>query len=166
MITYSQIQQDAVGMGVDLAWALERRRSFLACEIMLHAEAVNNLLSLLAGKDSLNRELIFTWMKDHKEAIKQREKEISCLKPVNDNPRKGLTNDMILKAREYPIKKLLSNPVKNDMTRCISHDDRNPSMSIKNNRAYCFSCKFRGDSISVYMHLNNADFKTAVKNLH
>jgi hypothetical protein len=166
MITYSQIEKDAVGMGVGLTWALERRKSFLSCEIVLHTEAINNLLSLLAGKDSLNRELIFIWMKDHNEAITKLEKEKSCLKPVSNNSRGAITNEMISSAREYPIRNLLSNPVKNDMTHCISHDDRNPSMSIKNNRAYCFSCGFKGDSISVYMYLNNADFRAAVKNLH
>ncbi len=166
MITYSQIEQDAEGMGVGLSWALERRRSFLASEIVIHAEALNNLLSLLAGKDSLNRELIFTWMKGHKESIKKLEKEISFLKPLSNNSNDKITNDMILRARKYPIKSLLLNPVKNDMTNCISHNDKTPSMSIKNNRAYCFSCKFKGDSIAIYMYLNGVDFKAAVKNLN
>ncbi|MGR3174598.1 MAG: CHC2 zinc finger domain-containing protein [Candidatus Scalindua sp.] len=166
MITYSQIGQDAEGMGVGFSWALERRKSFLACEIVLRTEAITNLLSLLAGKDSLNRELILTWMQNHNEAIKKLEKEMSCLKPVNNNLNGKITNDMILRAKEYPIRNLLSNPVKNNMTNCISHNDRTPSMSIKNNRAYCFSCGYKGDSISVYMRLNGADFKTAVMDLN
>lgn len=166
MITYSQIEEDAVAIGVGLTWALERRKSFLACEIVLRTEAINNLLLLLAGKDSLNRELILTWMQNHNEAIKKLEKEMSCLKPVNNNLNGKITDDMILRAKEYPIRNLLSNPVKNNMTNCISHNDRTPSMSIKNNRAYCFSCGFKGDSISVYMHVKNVDFKTAVKNLN
>jgi hypothetical protein len=166
VITYSQVQQEAVDMGVRPTWALERRKSFLSCEIVLHAEAIDNLLSLLAGKDSLNRELIFTWMKNHNEAIKKLEKEKSCLRPINNNSKGKITNDMILRAREYPIKNLLSNPVRNNITNCISHNDKTPSMSIKNNRAYCFSCGFKGDSISVYMHLNGANFKTAVKKLN
>jgi hypothetical protein len=166
VITHSQIQQDAVGMGVDLSWALQRRKIFLTGEIVLRTEAINNLLSLLAGKDSLNRELIFRWMKNHNEVIEKLKKEISYLKPINNNSKGIITDDMILRAREYPIKNLLSNPVKNNITNCISHNDKIPSMSIKNNRAYCFSCGFKGDSIAIYMHLNNADFKTAVKNLN
>ncbi len=166
MMTYSQIELDAESMGVGISWALERRKSFLVCEIVLHTEAINNLLSSLAGKNSLTRELVFTWMKDHNEVIKELEKEISCLTPFNNNSKEKITNDMILRAREYPIKNLLSNPVKNNMTNCISHSDKTPSMSIKNNRAYCFSCGFKGDSIAIYMRLNGAEFKTAVKNLN
>ena len=107
MITYSQIEQDSAGMGVSLSWALERRKSFLACEIVLHREAINYLLSSLAGKNSLTRELVFKWMKDHNEAIAELEKEISCLKLVNNNSKGKITNDMILRAREYPLKNLL-----------------------------------------------------------
>jgi len=166
MITYGQIKQDAEGMGVGLTWALERRKSFLVGQIASYREEVNNLLKTLAGKDSLNRELIFRWIEGHKEAITKLEKEKSCLKPVRNSSHGIITNDMILRAREYPIKNLLSNPVTNNMTNCISHNDKTPSMSIKNNRAYCFSCKFKGDSIAIYMFLKGVDFKTAVKNLN
>ena len=121
---------------------------------------------MLAGKDSLNRELIFTWMKKHNETITKLEKEKSCLKPVCNNSNEKITDDMILRAREHPIKNLLSKTVKNSITNCISHNDKTPSMSIKNNWAYCYACGFKGDSISVYMHLNDVDFKTAVKNLN
>ncbi len=166
MITYSQIEQDAETMQVDFLWALKKRKSFLACKNALHTEAISNLLSSLSGNNSLTRELIFTWMKKHNEEIEKLKKEISCLKPKNNNSKGKITNDMILRAREYPIKRLLSNPVKNNITNCISHNDKTPSMSMKSNRANCFSCGFKGDSISVYMHLNGADFKTAVKNLN
>ena len=166
MITYSQIEQDAEGMGVGLTWALERRKSFLACEIASCREEISNLLKTLAGKDSLNRELIFRWIEGHKEAITKLEKEKSFLKPVMNSSKGIITNDMILRAKEYPIKSLLPNPVRRDMTNCISHNDKTPSMSIKNNRAYCFSCKFKGDSIAIYMFLKGVNFKTAVKNLN
>ncbi len=73
---------------------------------------------------------------------------------------------MIARAKEYPIKDLLKNPVKQDLTNCIAYDDKNPSTNIKNNWAYCHACVFQGDSISVYIHLNNVDFKTAIKNLN
>ncbi len=76
------------------------------------------------------------------------------------------TDTMIQKARGFSIKDLLPNSIKCNMTNCIAHNDKNPSMRIKDNRALCFSCGFKGDVIEVYMRLNGVDFKTAVKNLN
>ena len=165
MLTYSQVKQDSEDMGVDLPWALERRKSYLTGEISLYTGEASNLISALAGKDSLNRELIFTWVKECNETIKKLEREMSLLKPVSNKSGKEITEDMITRAKEYPIKNLLPNPVRNNLTNCISHSDKTPSMSIKNNRVYCFSCGFKGSVIDVAMQLNGVDFKTAVREL-
>ncbi len=166
MLTYSQIKQDAVLMDVDLQWALDARKKYLNSEIGFHANAVNNLILSLAGKNSLTRELALRWIKEHDGEMKILQREIAFLKPSSNVSKNEITDTMIQKARNYPIKDLLSNPIKHNMTNCIAHNDNNPSMSVKDNWARCFSCGFKGDVIDVYMRLNNTDFKTAVNNLN
>lgn len=75
----------------------------------------------------------------------------------------GITDDMIQQAREFPIDQLIE--VKNNWAICPFHNDKNPSAYCKNNYLYCFSCKEQADTIKLYQHLYNCDFKTAVKNL-
>lgn len=71
----------------------------------------------------------------------------------------------IARAKEYPITQLL-NVSRGYMARCPFHgEDKHPSMSIKKNFAYCFTCGWKGDSIDIYMKLNDTDFITAVKAL-
>lgn len=66
-------------------------------------------------------------------------------------------------AKDYPIRVLLNEPTAT-MIRCISpdHDDKNPSMQITGNFAYCHSCGFHADSLEVYQILNNATFPEAL----
>lgn len=163
MITIEDIKIDSEEMEVDFSWALERRKSYLDSGIALRQDYINKLVMKLPGKDSLNRELILKWMKENREEIQKLERDLLFLNPENKSE---ITNNMILKAKDYPIIELLQNNASNDMTNCIAHKDRTPSMSVKNNRAHCFSCGFKGDTIDVYMKLHRVDFKTAVKNLN
>ena len=166
MLTYSQIKQDAVLMDVDLQWALDARKKYLNSEIGFHANAVNSLILSLAGKNSLTRELALRWIKEHDGEMKILQREIAFLKPSSNVSKNEITDTMIQKAREYPVQDLLPNPIQRNMANCIAHNDKNPSMSIKANRAKCFSCGFKGDVIDVYMRLKGVDFRTAVKNLN
>lgn len=162
MITTEDIKIDSDEMEVDFSWALERRKSYLVSEIALRQDTINKLVKELPGKDSLNRELILKWMKEDCKEIQKLERDLLFLKPEMTS-KSGITNNMILKAKNYPIIELLQNNASNDMTNCVAHQDRTPSMSIKNNRAHCFSCGFKGDTIDIYMKLHKVDFKTAVK---
>jgi len=76
-----------------------------------------------------------------------------------------VTEEMIEQARQYPIEKLID-ANKSGMARCIFHDDSRPSMSIKKyNRAYCFTCGAKADTIKIYQQLNGASFHDAVRAL-
>lgn len=75
-----------------------------------------------------------------------------------------ITPDMIIRAREYPITELLGGQRRGNYL-CINHDDRRPSLGVKNNRAMCFSCGFSGDSIDVIMLKENLDFIEAIRRL-
>ncbi len=74
----------------------------------------------------------------------------------------SVSDAMIAKAKEYPIKHLVT--IKNKHTNCLWHSDRHPSMYIyPDNHGYCFACHKYADAIDIYMQLNNADFLTAVR---
>ena len=75
-----------------------------------------------------------------------------------------ITDEMIQKAREYPITDLIEN--RRGMALCPFHNDKRPSLGLKNNYAYCFGCGYSADVIKFYMDLYNVDFKTAVKILN
>lgn len=88
---------------------------------------------------------------------------------VEDRPARNgqITDLMIEQARAYPIEKLVE--VKRGMRiNCISpdHQDKHPSMDIRNGYAYCYACGFHADSIKVYMTLRGCTFPEAVRALN
>ncbi len=165
MLTYNQIKEDAMEMGVDLSWALERRKVFLLSKIEFYEKKVTRLINMMAGRDFFNWHLILHWTGGYEKNIEELKKEIAFLKPFKGKLEDEITDSMIQRAKDSEIKNLLPYPVIRNLTNCVFHDDRNPSMSIKDNRVKCFSCGTSGDSIAVYMHLNNVGFKQAVLRL-
>ena len=55
--------------------------------------------------------------------------------------------------------------VRNGMTQCIFHDDRNPSMKLYNDHFYCFGCCEHGDVISLTARLFSLTPLEAAKKL-
>jgi len=81
--------------------------------------------------------------------------------------KEGITDQDIENAKLYPITDILGEPENKRFT-CIFHSpDNNPSLHYykKTNSVHCFSCGEGGDSIAVYMKVNNVDFITAVNQL-
>ena len=74
-----------------------------------------------------------------------------------------ITDDMIERARAYPIENLID--ARCGMALCIFHEDRRPSMYVKNNFVHCFSCGKTADTIDVYRKLHGTTFPEAVKAL-
>lgn len=74
-----------------------------------------------------------------------------------------ITEEMIERAKSHPIENLLN--VQRGYCLCIFHDDKRPSMLVKNNFAHCFSCGKTADSIDVYRKLHGCSFPDAVRNL-
>ena len=85
--------------------------------------------------------------------------------PSSQGTGEHVTDAEIERARQYPIENLIES--KRGMARCISgsHDDRNPSMDVRNNFAYCYACGFRADAIEVYQKIHGVKFPEAVKSL-
>ena len=77
-----------------------------------------------------------------------------------------ITNNMIQRAREQPIEELLPHPVKKKMTNCFNHQDKHPSMGIKNNKAHCFVCDKTWDTIAVVQEIKGFVFSDAVRFLN
>lgn len=80
----------------------------------------------------------------------------------NDLP---VTPDMIAQALDYPLTAILGENSKGGMALCIAHNERNPSMNIRRNFAYCHSCGFSGDAITVAEKVWGLSFVEAVKKL-
>lgn len=76
---------------------------------------------------------------------------------------RGITPDMIERAKQYPIEQLLE--VKYGKALCINHQESHPSMNCKNNYAFCHACGWKGSVIDVYMKLNNCSFQETIRRL-
>ena len=113
----------------------------------------------------INRAFVAQPIEGLEKSQRKLEMAIRCLVYVDEKKvGRGVTPEMIIQAREYPVAQILDYQGRGNM-RCIAHDDRHPSMSIKNNRVRCFACGFTGDSIEVYMTLNGCGFVEAVRAL-
>lgn len=76
----------------------------------------------------------------------------------------GITDDMIEQARNYPFEEL--HLFKRNMAICPFHNDRNPSMSLKNNRVRCWACMDKSmDTIEFVMKKDGLSFRDAVRKL-
>lgn len=115
-----------------------------------------------------NHRLMIAWsIRENESPIEKIRREIDLIQATLFQPqrvrRDSITPDMIERAKEYPIEGLVE--AHRGMALCIFHDDRNPSMYVKNNFVHCFSCGKTADTIKVYQKLNGATFPEAVRAL-
>lgn len=100
-----------------------------------------------------------------KRQAKELKREIMEADPnMRTTTRGNITEEMIERAREYPISELAGGS--KYWAQCPFHNDKHPSMYLKNNFYYCFVCGETGDTIDLVMKTHNVDFKTAVKLLN
>ena len=83
------------------------------------------------------------------------------LRPAQTN----ITDEMIMRAKEYPIEDIYDGKLRRGMGICPFHEEKTPSFSIKNNKFKCFGCGEHGDVIDFYMKTQNCNFIQAVKNM-
>lgn len=73
----------------------------------------------------------------------------------------------IERAKSVPIETLYNFVRKGKNVSCPFHGaDKSPSMSLRYNRFYCFTCSAKGSTIDFIMRLNNLKFKEAVEYLN
>lgn len=148
----NNIIQAAREMGVNVQWAIGRRKAYLAEQAAKKQAEAEEALKRLAGSNELERHLVLNILKD-------------TTKKTMSGRKGRITQEQINRARKYSIEKIVITPVKGRKTNCVNHDDKNASMDIRNNFAYCYSCGWLGDSIAVYMKIYNASFVEAVSKL-
>lgn len=89
---------------------------------------------------------------------------ISVLKGEK-NANNAITDEMIERAREYPLESILEIG-QNRRAKCCFHQGEDFNMDIRKNFAHCYVCGESGDVIKVYMALNGVGFKEAVIRLN
>jgi hypothetical protein len=112
----------------------------------------------------IERALIAYPIPEIEKKIKRLEHEIGFVVKGSQGKNNRISPEMIEQAREYPIENMIE--VKKGMALCPFHDDRNPSMSIRNNLFHCFGCGEKGDAIDFVMKRQGLSFTEAVKTLH
>lgn len=122
--------------------------------------------SIEQDRSYIERAFIASYIPDIEKEIKKLEREIdfivkSATGKVIEN---GITPEMIERARGYPIENLIS--VRCGMALCPFHDDKNPSMDVRNNFFYCYACGAKGDVLDFVMKRDGLTFPEAVKNLN
>lgn len=136
-------------------WVAEFHREHKASDVfvLLRPYFIRGLIEEIEGKmNRLDRQVKIT-------------KDRLDNKPM---PKGHITEEMIARAREYPIEQILAgrgeHPIKGKYL-CIYHKEKTPSMSIKHNRIHCFGCGKKDDAIGVYRHLTNESFPYTIKKL-
>lgn len=72
-----------------------------------------------------------------------------------------VSDEQIQRAREYPIEELVQ--VRAGRAKCLFHDDSNPSMDVRKNFYFCYTCGAKGDVIALAQKKMGITFKEAVK---
>lgn len=157
------ILKKAEEMEVDPKYALSCRKRYLAGLIFTREM---NIQAWDFQTDDLRmdyfRELLAI---DDVKAIAEIKWEIKRLDRALIKFEGQITDEMIERARAYPIERLI--PFQKGAALAWCHDDKNPSLTWdrKRNRAKCWPCDKSFDSISVLMERDGMSFRDAVKQL-
>ncbi len=108
--------------------------------------------------------LDYTFEKEIKK-IKKRIRKLESYLPSKEKKEGKISKKDIENARNYPFEDLI--PVNRaKFALCPFHNDTKPSMYVKNNFYYCFTCGARGDIIDYVMKTENLTFYQAIKRLN
>lgn len=131
----------------------------------IKSACVDNMMSIITeeGKANWIREEITRLRIEPYKKVYQRitSKQQAILNPRTDS----ITDDMIARAKDFPIEELYDGKLRHGTGLCPFHQEKTPSFHIKKNRYKCYGCDVYGDSISFYMKMNNCNFIQAVKAL-
>jgi len=120
-----------------------------------------------ASRPYVERVLIAWFIQEDARQLEKIRREIAVIQAALFQPqrvrRHRITPEMIERAKEYPVENIVE--ARRGMAPCIFHDDRNPSMYVKNNFVHCFSCGKTADVIEVYQKIHGATFPEAVEAL-
>ena len=148
-------------------WAKERREEYLQGKIKRLSKEITEIYQ---EYERQTRDDVPHWFRlfalEYKK-VEEKEKRLGRLNKELRNLGSGkeaeITEDMIEQARNYDITKLIE--VKRNFALCPFHEDKHPSLYLRNNFYHCFTCKASGDTISLLMKRDGLNFPEAVKRL-
>jgi len=116
---------------VDPAWAKQRRLEYLNQERLSLLPHIRFLEETYFRANYIERQLTRDRLKNYYAELDRIIMRIRLTE--NDVIRKGqITPEQISQARDYPIESLIE--LKRGKARCPFHNDKTPSLSVKNNR--------------------------------
>lgn len=157
MAHYSNIFRKAKEMDVSRSFAADARLRYLQPRLDGY-----NLAYKKKGISPETAVAVHTWRMEIIE-------EIEYLKKYRDyvpDESTTLTDDQIQQARDYPVDRLIDfNQFGKSLAWC--HADKSPSLSHwkGGNKASCFVCNKKFDSIAIVMHKYGMNFVDAVREL-
>jgi hypothetical protein len=102
------------------------------------------------------------WEVDEMERVRTRLRFNQVRKISTNRTSSRISDQQIARAREYPLESLVGNVNKHGFTNCPFHDDKKPSMLIKNNFGWCFSCQSWVDPIKWCMTFKGMSFPESI----
>ena len=149
---------------VPLSWAISRRVEYLNQVLAASGDEIELLMRLQEKcLNDAERLLVSHGLEDVFKEYRRIERQIKTLK--YEEPKAGITNDMIERARSYPMAELMGVQRKGNVS-CPLHDDKHPSASIKNNRLHCFSCNKTWNPLDYVIEREGLSFQEAILKLN
>lgn len=147
-----QIRKAALEMGISPVSAINMRLRYLGETILRWADVVVDEIDTLPAETMFDALHEAVYLKQYLKAI--------------NKPKDGITDEMIERARDVPIETLIEFD-RNGKALAWCHDDKTPSLTWfkKGNRATCFVCDRRWNSIDICMDRDGLSFAQAVKQL-
>lgn len=151
-------------------WRRERRIDYLKTRIegIIYRALIvshNYDVAVRNGDNMATRIFLGEQLTGAVKTIEKLQKEIFYLKKLD--ARVGeITDDMIARAKEYPMESLLPTPLRMGRCACPVHGGKNTmSFSVKDNYGRCFSCSWHGDTIKYMQDVHGLTFADAVRRL-
>ncbi len=143
-----------------LEYRKERRKEYLLGQIDIVRERFFAECKFLAE----NTDGLTYWAEKLAEKLDRELQRLNMEVKILTGKETGMISpETIAHARTYPIDKITK--VVRGVALCPFHNDKHPSMDVRKNFYYCYTCGAHGDAIDLYIKLNNATFAQAIKAL-
>lgn len=100
------------------------------------------------------------WSEKEAETLERRLFSLEMRLKVLTGREVGISPELIAQARLTPIERVIK--VQRGMAACPFHKDRHPSMDVRKNFYYCYSCGETGDVIDLVQKTQGLSFKQAI----
>ena len=153
---------------VGRAYVINCRSRFLTGRLMEINDELGCLADFLERNEGTNHLTFHVTATDAERLIKEKVevlKEIEAIKRMTTDPKERITDDMIERAKAYPVDRLVE--FRNKKAAAWCHEDRHPSLChmTRKNLAWCPVCNQYFDAIGVLMNRDGYSFIDAVKQL-